>query len=74
MYVCIFWVIYYYCKGAIGGWEWYLPYSIKAKKQEYLLGKIKFRSEKGKRIIFFFLEEKDSKARICLYVAKHMLN
>ena len=54
MYVCIFWVIYYYCKGAIGGWEWYLPYSIKAKKQEYLLGKIKFRSEKGKRIIFFF--------------------
>ena len=53
IYVCIFWVIYYYCKGVIGSWEWYLPYSIKAKKQEYLLGKIKFRSEKGKRIIFF---------------------
>ena len=58
----------------IGSREWYRT-QLMLKSKNIWWVKLKFRSEKGKRIrIFFFWgEEKDSKARICLYVAKHML-
>ena len=66
-------IIFPQSKGVSGSWEWYRT-QLKLKSKDILWVKLKFRSEKGRRIRIFCLEEKDSKARICLYVAKHMLN